>query len=157
MSSTAEHSTSSSSDRRDNLLDRVRDKHREVDGYLRTAATQRRLLLNLTIIAGSCAAALTAGPALGGKSMAEWLSAVFGLSSPSWQLLCAAASVCSLAATIAIQLLKSHNVDERIARAQDVRARLEMLEMSIAGDELDYTHAASQYSTCIKDSSFVEK
>jgi hypothetical protein len=90
------------------LIERIRHKHEEVHKFVRDAASRRRVLLNLTIVAGCCAATLTAAPALGGKTVADWLSVTFGMSSPSWQILCAVAGLCSVVATISVQLLKSH-------------------------------------------------
>jgi hypothetical protein len=52
--------------------------------------------------------------------------------------------------------LKSHNVEERILRAKDVRSKLEMLEISIVAGDADCSQAAEQYRACIKDASFLE-
>ncbi|MGW4063854.1 hypothetical protein ACWEGE_36595 [Amycolatopsis sp. NPDC004747] len=76
-----------------------------METYLAQATSRRRRLLNLAVVTGSLAATLTAAPALGGKPVADWLTATLGLSSPAWRLLCAAAMICSLTATITIQLL----------------------------------------------------
>ena len=46
------------------------------------------------------------------------MDATFGFSAPAWQILCAAAAICSVAATISTQMLKSNNLDERVARAE---------------------------------------
>jgi hypothetical protein len=100
-------------DLRADLLGLIKQKRPEVESYLRSAASRRRLLINTTIVAGTLAAALTAAPALGGKSFANWLTSLFGLSSPAWQLLRGAASMCSIAAAVATQLLKSHNIEDR--------------------------------------------
>jgi hypothetical protein len=50
----------------DDILGRIRDKRAEVDRFLATAVPRKRRLLNTTIVGGSLAAALTAGPAVGG-------------------------------------------------------------------------------------------
>src|SRR4051812_41357270 len=83
------------------LLVTIRDLRDRTDGYLHSACSRRHLLVNVTLIAGALATFLTAAPAFGGRSFATWLTGVFGLSSPAWQLLCAGAAACSLAATIA--------------------------------------------------------
>ena len=134
---------------------RVEHKRTVVEKYLTSASSRRHILLNLTIVAGSFATALTAAPALGGKPVADWLTTTFGLSSPSWQLLCALAAICSLTATIATQLVKSHNLEERITRAQQLVAQLEMLEVGIATHELDRAEAASQYLAHLKEAAFI--
>ncbi len=58
-------------DPRDDLLGWIRYKRAGVENHLISAAFHRRVLLNFTIIAGTLAAALTAAPALGGKSLAD--------------------------------------------------------------------------------------
>jgi hypothetical protein len=92
---------SRSGDLRADLLGRIKQKRPEIEKYLKLAASRRRLLMNTTILAGTLAAALTAAPALGGKSFTDWLTSIFNLSSPAWQLLCGVASLCSVAAAVA--------------------------------------------------------
>jgi hypothetical protein len=89
---------------------RVQAKRDDVDRYLAAAYRHRGRLVRVTIMSGSIASALTAAPALGGKPLADWLTAVFELSTPAWRILCLAAMMCSLAATIATQLHKSNNL-----------------------------------------------
>jgi MFS family permease len=156
MAAVIEPVTPPAVDPHNDLLSWIRHKRAGVENYLTSALSRRRLLLNLTIIAGTCAAVLTTAPALGGKSMADWLTVTFGLSSPSWRLLCGLAAVCSLTATLATQLLKAHNLEERITRAQNVRSRLEILEVSMASRDLNYAQAVDQYMACIKDTSFLQ-
>jgi hypothetical protein len=85
-------------------------------------------MLNIAIVAGALATALAASAAVGGKALSDWLSATLGLSIQGWQLLCALAVVCSLVAAVATQLLKSENLEEPVARAESVRARLGILD-----------------------------
>jgi hypothetical protein len=113
-------------------------------------------LLNLTVVTGTLAATLTAAPALGGKPVADWLTVTFGLTSPAWRLLCAAALLCSLTATITTQLVKSHHVDEHVSRAQAARTGLEVLELGLASRSTDFADAAEKCLACIKDVSFVD-
>ncbi len=110
----------------------------------------------MTIIAGAIATVLTAAPALGGKPLADWLTETFALTSPSWRILCAFAAVCSLAAAVATQLHTSRNYEEHIARAQTIRATLEVLEVAIAADHLSQHEATSQYLKCIENASFID-
>ena len=135
---------------------RVLAKRDDVDRYLAAAYRHRGRLAQVTIIAGSIAAAATAAPALGGKPLADWLTAAFGLSTPAWRILCLAAMMCSLAATIATQLQKSNNYEEHIARAQGVRAALEALDFGIASGHLSQREATDQYLKCIEDASFID-
>ena len=142
-------------DPRRDLVGRITQKRAEVEAYLTTAVSRQRRLLNLTIIAGACASALLAAPTLGGKPFMDWLTSTFGLSSPSWQVVCAAAAACSLTATIATQVLKTRNTDEHVARALGVRAKLEMLEVGLLSAQLDQAEASSEYITCIENAAFI--
>lgn len=139
----------------DDLRQRVEAKRRDVGRYLREARRRRRLLVQTTIIAGAIATALTAAPALGGQSLADWLTVTFALAAPSWQILCGIAAVCSLAATVATQLHKSNNYDERVARAQSAMAVLEELDVGLSGHDLDLDDATARYVECVKDTSFI--
>ncbi len=143
-------------DAEDGLISRVRATRGEVSRYLRATGTRRRRLLNLSIVAGAIATALTAAPALGGKTLADWITATFGLTSPSWQILCVLAAVCSLTAAVATQLNNSKNYEEHIARAQQARATLEMLEIGVTSGHLGRRDATDQYLKCIENSSFIE-
>jgi hypothetical protein len=142
-------------DSRIDLADRINRKHREIDSYLAKIARQRRWLFNATIIGGTSAATLTAAPALGGKPLADWMTDAFSLSSPAWQILCGLATVCSVTGTLASQFLRSYNIEERIAQAQAVRARLEILNLGITAGHLDQSQAFHEYFQCILDATFV--
>ena len=156
MSSLAELHLPGGEDPRTVLIVWIRAKRGKLDVYLARAVSRRRRLLNLTVVAGTLAASLTAAPALGGKPVADWLTVTFGLTSPAWRLLCAAALLCSLTATIATQLVKSHNIDEHVSRAQAARAGLEVLEVGLVSRRIDYADAAEECSNCIKDAGFVD-
>jgi hypothetical protein len=127
----------------------------QVADYLTHARARQRRLINLAIIAGAVATVLTASPALGGVSFSNWLNETFGFSSPAWQVLCAGAAVCSLAAAISTQLLKSHNLDEHVARAEAVRAKLEALDLGRITGRLTQEQVATEYSACIEQASFL--
>lgn len=135
---------------------RVRTKREDVDRYLAAARRHRSRLVQVTIVAGSIAAGLTAGPALGGKPLADRITDAFGLDTPAWQILCLAAMLCSLAATIATQLHKSNNYEEHIVRAQDVRAALEALDFGIISGHLSRHEAMSRYLKCVESASFID-
>lgn len=138
------------------LAGRIRQKRAELDAFLSAARPRKRRLLNTTIVGGTLAAALTAGPAVGGASFTAWLTMALGLTSPSWRLLCAAASVSSIMATVATQLLKSHNIEEHVARAVGCRAKLEALDLGLALGQLDLRQATTEYLKCVEDAAFLE-
>ena len=140
----------------DGLLQRIREKRAEVDRFLAATQPRKRRLLNTTIVGGTLAAALTAGPAVGGASFTAWLTQTLSLRSPAWRLLCAAASVSSVLATVATQLLKTNNIEEHVAQAQSCRAKLEVLDVAITLGQLDTAQATAEFLRCLEAASFLE-
>jgi MFS family permease len=140
----------------DSLLSQIRHKRAQVEQFLARASPRKRRLLNMTIVGGTLAAALTAGPAVGGASFTGWLTRTFSLTSPAWQLLCGAAAVCSVMATVATQLLKSQNIEERVTRAQGCRAKLEVLEVGLTIGRMDPAQATTEYMKCVEEGAFLE-
>ncbi len=140
----------------DDLLKRIKDKRTAIETYLATAQPRKRHLLNMTIGGGTLAAALTAGPAVGGASFTAWLTQSLGLRSPSWRLLCAAASVSSVVATVATQLLKSNNVEANVIQAQSCRAKLEVLEVALTLGQLDTAQATTEFLKCVESAAFLD-
>ena len=140
----------------DDLLRRIKEKRTAIQTYLSAAQPRKRRLLNMTIGGGTLAAALTAGPAVGGASFTAWLTQTLSLKSPSWRLLCAAASVSSVMATIATQLLKSNNVEANVIQAQSCRAKLEVLEVALTLGQLDTAQATTEYLKCVEAAAFLD-
>jgi hypothetical protein len=138
------------------LLARVGRKRQEVERFVSGALPRKRRLLNVTIVGGTLAAALTAGPAAGGPSFTAWLTSIFGLGSPAWQLLCGAATVCSIGATVATQLLKSQHVEEHVARALSCRAKLEVIEVGLTTGHMDTAQATTEFIRCVEEASFLD-
>lgn len=134
----------------------MRAKQAEVERYLRAVGARRGRLVTLTIVAAAISTLLTGPIALGGQPLANWLAATFDLTSPVWRILCAVAALCSLTAAVATQLVTSKNYEERISRAQEINATLEMLEVAIILGHLNQHEATSQYLKIIEDSSFIE-
>lgn len=148
--------TAEVADARQDLLARIRQKSRQVDGFVEGALPRKRRLLNVTIVGGTLAAALTAAPAAGGPTFTSWLTSTFGLASPAWQLLCGAAAACSVAATVSTQLLKMQHVEEHVARAQSCRAKLEVLEIGLTIGTIDTAQATTEFIRCVEEASFLE-
>lgn len=138
------------------LTRRTAAARQKVDGWLKSKVPRKRRLLNVAIIGGTLAAAMTAGPALGGPGFTAWLTGTLGLENPAWRLLCGAAAIFSIAATIATQVLKSQNLEELITRAQGCRAKLEVIEVGLATGYLDTGQATTDYLRCVEDVSFIQ-
>ena len=137
------------------LVTRIAQKRAQLDAFITRMKPRKQRLVNLTIIAGMVAAALTAGPAAGGATFTGWLTQTFGLTSPAWQILCAAATVCSVTATVATQLLKSQNIEEHVTKALSVRAKLEVLEVGLTTGHLNPSQATAEYLRCVEEASFL--
>jgi hypothetical protein len=138
------------------LLANVRQKRQQLDRFLSGAVPRKRRLLNVSIVAGALAAVLTAAPAVGGQPFTAWLTGQLGLASPSWRLLCGIAAVCSVMASVATQLLKSNQLEERVVRALGCRAKLEVLEIGITAGQLDASRATVEYMQCVQDAAFLD-
>lgn len=138
------------------LLDRVARKRQDMERFVAGALPRKRRLLNVTIVGGTLAAAFTAGPAAGGASFTSWLTSTFGLGSPAWQLLCGAATACSVGATVATQLLRSQNIEEHVTRAYSCRAKLEVLEVGLSTGVIDLKQATAEFVRCVEETSFLD-
>jgi hypothetical protein len=138
------------------LLAQIRGKRAEVDAVIVRTVPRKRRLLNVSIIGGALAAMLTTGPAVGGQSFVAWVKSAFGLTAPGWQVLCGAAALCSLVATVATQLLKSNNLEERVFRGQSCRAKLEALDIGLSTGQIDVPHATAAYMQCLEEAAYLE-
>ncbi len=65
----------------DVLLDRIKIKRREIAGYLTKNEPKQSRFITISIVAGALAAALTAGPGVGGSGFIETASGLvsFGI------------------------------------------------------------------------------
>ena len=140
----------------DPLVAQIREKRAQLERFIAKTLARKRRLLNVTSAGGTLAAALTAGPAVGGQPFAAWLKGAFDLAVPAWQLLCGAATAFSVASTVAMQRLKSQNLEEYVRRAQGCRAKLEVLEVGLATGAMDTKQATAEYLRCVEEAAFLE-
>jgi hypothetical protein len=138
----------------DGLLRRLHDKRRRIAAFVNKYEPRGARLTNLGIICGAIATALTAAPAIGGLRLTEALGST-GPNSPSWRVLCIAATLFSLVATIATNLFKSHDIASRLARAQACDAKLEGLEILAELKQVSLKEATARYEKCLPDVSFI--
>jgi hypothetical protein len=109
----------------------------------------------VAIVAGALGTAIAAPFAIGGKNLSDSLSAVLGFL--AWPLVCGLAAVCSLLADVATQLLKSQNLEERVARAESVRARLGILDMGRITGSLTPAQVSNEDAACVEFISFISE
>ncbi|NRR30933.1 hypothetical protein HSX11_12160 [Oxalobacteraceae bacterium] len=138
----------------DALLNRVREKRRRIAAFNDKFGPRGALLTNVSIVSSAIATLLTAGPAIGGFRLTQALGQVSD-NSPSWRVLCAGAALCSLIATIATNLFRTHDIASRLARAQACDAKLEALEIMVELKQLTLKEATSRFEKYIPDVSFI--
>ena len=133
------------------LLNKIQNKRAEIDSFLASKEPRNKRLTNIAIICGAIASVLTAGPALGGKTFTALISDSFGLTSPAWQLLCLAATIFSVTATIAINMSKSSDIRSKIDSARGCEAKLEGLQTLLELKQIEIQQAASLYASYLTE------
>lgn len=130
----------------DALLEKIRTKRREVADYLKKNEPRQSRLIITSIVAGALAAALTAGPGVGGSGFIEAAKEVISFGIPVWQVLCLLATFLSMAAVITNGMLKSNDITSKISQARGCDAKLEGLETMLELQQIDLQQAASLYT-----------
>jgi MFS family permease len=143
----------------DGLVSQLRAKRAEVERYLRVVGVRRRRLVTVTIVAAAISTLLAALAAWLGPALARLLTETFGPETATigWRMLCVLAAGCSLTATVATQLQTSKNYEGPIARAQEIMASLEALEVAITLGHLNQNEATGQYLKIIEGTSFMHQ
>lgn len=130
----------------DVLLERIKTKRREVADYLNRYEPKQSRFITISIVAGALAAALTAGPGVGGSGFIETASGLVSFGIPIWQVLCLLATLLSMSAVITNGLLKSNDLTSKIAQVRGCDAKLEGLEIMLDMEQIDLKQAASLYT-----------
>ncbi|MBT1001421.1 hypothetical protein KIH31_02290 [Paenarthrobacter sp. DKR-5] len=140
------------------LSARIDEQRASIREFLRRARPRRTRLTNISIIGSSLAAALTVGPATGGKKFTEAIQGLFSLSDDSvvWRLLCLAAVVLSVAAAVATNLANSTNVAAQVTAAETCNAELEGLQLSLSLGQLPLEDAIQAYRQSVAKVSFLD-
>jgi hypothetical protein len=133
------------------LQQAISGKREELAKYLRKAEPRNTILITSSIVCGAMAAALTAGPGLGGEGFVDQFEVPESLGLPLWQILCALASLLSMAAVIANGLLKFNDLTGKISGARMNDAKLEALETMIEFGQIDLAQATREYTQCLSD------
>ena len=138
------------------LLEREEAKREELRAYVSKVRPRKRRLTNLTLYCGSIATVLTATPGLGGEAVTSWLALhVFGATAPAWQILCLWATLCTVAATVATQILKTRDWDVKLVKAQAAVAKLEVIATDLQSGNIDDQQASAEYLRCVEDTAFL--
>ncbi len=139
------------------LVERIKTRRTHISTYVSELETHDTRLTNLSIVSSAIAAALTAGPALGGVNFTESVQKLFGLldDSPVWRLLCLAATVVSIVAAVSTNLYRSHDTASRLAKAQAASRLLAALEASVEFGQVPVDQAAKLYQQYIAEVAFI--
>lgn len=137
------------------LLEKIQIKRKEVSMYLKKVEPRQSRYITISIVAGALAAALTAGPGVGGDGFIDTASGLLSFGFPVWQVLCLLATLLSMSAVITNGLLKSKDLTAKISRARGCDAKLEGLETMIDLDQIDVEQAASQYAQYLSEISHI--
>ncbi|MGH3774064.1 MAG: hypothetical protein ACRDRW_22180 [Pseudonocardiaceae bacterium] len=139
------------------LLRRIQARRASINTYVREKQPVSNRLANISIVSSAIAAALTAGPAVGGVTFARAVQNGLGWaeSSSVWRLLCFTAVVVSLAAAISTNLNKSNDLTARIGVAESCNADLEGLCTLVEFGELSVKDAAAAYRQLVAKVPFI--
>lgn len=130
----------------DALLGKIKAKRRKIAEYLKKNEPKHSRFITISIVAGALAAALTAGPGVGGSGFIETASGLVSFGIPVWQVLCLLATLLSMSAVITNGLLKSNDLTSKIAQVRGCDAKLEGLEIMLDLEQIDLKQAASLYT-----------
>jgi len=142
---------------RQQLLKRIEHRRQTVLTYLRSARPRVRRLTNISVISSALAAALTAGPALGGPRFTAQVAGSLQLGSAEgvWRPLCLLAMIVSVTAAIFANLSRSKNAETRIINAEACCAELEGLLTLIEFGQMSVEDAVKLYQQYIAKIPFV--
>lgn len=137
----------------DILLLKIANKRKAIAKYIAKNEPHQRKLVNASIISGAVAAALTAGPGVGGNEFIQKVndSTPFDIGIPTWQIICVAATILSVASVVFNGMIKTHDMSAKISSARGCDAKLEGLELRLALSQLKADDAASLYSQYINE------
>ncbi len=133
------------------LLTKIRSKRREIKDYISKSEPRYARFTSASIVCSALAAALTAGPGIGGDGFVSSVGNTVPFGIPVWQILCLAATILSVTAVVATGMLKSHDLTSRIASARSCDAKLEGLETMLELAQLDVEHATPLYTQCLTE------
>nr|WP_320014869.1 hypothetical protein [uncultured Desulfobacter sp.] len=127
-------------------MTKIRTKRKEIADYLAKSEPRQLRLINSSIISGAIAAALTAGPGIGGEGFVNSVTGIMSFGIPIWQALCLAATILSVAAVVINGMLKSHDLTSKVTSARSCDAKLEGLETMLELAQVNAEQATPLYT-----------
>lgn len=146
------------SELRADLLARIAAKRACVQAHLRRHRPRSRRLSTATIVLTSLAAALAAGPGVGGSDFTVAVGKAIDTDTPGavWQGVCLGAALLSAAAAIATGLSKSQEATAQLNTAAAVDGELEGLAFLLEFGEVSLEDSVKLYRQCIAKIDFIE-
>lgn len=137
------------------LLQNIIAKRGDIAGYLKKNEPRNNRLINISIICGAVAAALTAGPGIGGGGFIDSAKSMLSFGLPVWQVLCLAATMLSVFAVVANGKLKSQDLTLKIAGARSCNSKLEGLQLMLETGQMDIEQATPLYAQYLTEISHI--
>lgn len=133
------------------LLAKIRAKRKVLADYLVKNEPRQSRLINFSIVAGALAAALTAGPGIGGNEFVDSFKSVVSFGVPIWQVICLIATTLSIAAVVINGMLKSNDIGAKINATRSCDAKLEGLETMLELAQVSVEQAAPVYTQYLNE------
>jgi MFS family permease len=139
------------------LLGRITSRRRSIEEFLAQARPRVERWTLVSVISSSVAAALTAGPAVGGAGFTQSMAAGLGIDDDAiiWRILCLLALVASIVAAVTMNLSKSKNTEARIISAEACNAELEGLQTLLEFGQVPLPEAVKMYQRYVAKIPFV--
>ncbi|RZT15462.1 hypothetical protein EV649_6251 [Kribbella sp. VKM Ac-2569] len=140
------------------LRTQIETRRAGIAAFLRDVRPRRNRLTNISIVSSALAAALVAGPALGGAPFTNGVKDQLSIGSAAdvWRPLCLAALIVSLVSVISGNLSKSQDLAARVTAAEVCSAELEGVLTSLQFGHLSVEDAVEQYHHSVSKVPFVE-
>src|SRR3712207_2633743 len=144
-------------DERAELLLTIEHRRDAIEAYVREKPPASGRLSTISIVSSAIAAALTAGPALGGERFTASVQDGLDLDrAPTvWRVLCFAALAVSVTAAIAANLARANDLTSRIAAAEAAGAMLHGLHTRLRFAGLSLEDAVQEYRDIVAGIPFV--
>ena len=141
------------------LLSKIEDHIGRMDAFLRRTRPRQTRLTVVTIVSAALAAALTAGPALGGKQFTGWAKDVSHVEDVSyvWRLLCLLAMLVSITAAICANLNQASKTELRIVSAEGCRTELACLQTLIEFHQIPVSEGLKLYQQHLSRVPFLDQ
>jgi hypothetical protein len=135
----------------------IRSYCQAIEAYTTKNERGSKRLSTISIVSSAIAAALTAGPAFGGRSFAETVQQGLSLgdSSTVWRSLCFGAVVVSVTAGITTEMVSKGNLAGHLIEAHEARALLLKLERRLRRREVAPGAAMTEFEDIVDALTFI--